>query len=292
MAWNSLPYGIRSCHDVVIKWKHFPRYWPFMRGIHRSPVNSPHKGQWRGALMFSLISDWINDWVNNREAGDLRRYRTHYDVIVMKSLDSLKAKLKTYLFMRHIISQSVLYLLQWITSCLLNDFTRLLKFICLISIYTDFTDQFNYFFTFLLVYCMCFLIYLVDVYLFFSFHRCTLFLPWFYILIMGCLRDVPMYVLERYMNRNIIIYYHYTSVLMINVRYLLTNWGRQKMAVILPSFSNSFSWIIWELLASKWRHTIIWSNNGWTLICNRTHTSSGIESPSNPLKTNKRLPSN
>ena len=42
----------------------------------------PHKGQWRGALMFSLICVWINDWVNNREAGDLRRYRAHYDVTV------------------------------------------------------------------------------------------------------------------------------------------------------------------------------------------------------------------
>ena len=71
-------------HDDVIKWKHFPRNWPFVRGIHRSPVNSPHKGQWRGALKFSLICAWINDWVNNREAGDLRRHRTHYDVIVMK----------------------------------------------------------------------------------------------------------------------------------------------------------------------------------------------------------------
>ena len=30
------------------------------------PVKSPHKGQWRGALMFSLMSAWINDWVNNR----------------------------------------------------------------------------------------------------------------------------------------------------------------------------------------------------------------------------------
>ena len=70
-------------HDDVIKWKHFPRNWPFVRGIHRSPVNSLHKGQWRGALMFSLICVWINDWVNNREAGDLRRYRAHYDVIVM-----------------------------------------------------------------------------------------------------------------------------------------------------------------------------------------------------------------
>ena len=53
------------CHDDVIKWKHFPRYWPFVRGIHRSSVNSPHKGQWRGALMFSLICAWINGWVNN-----------------------------------------------------------------------------------------------------------------------------------------------------------------------------------------------------------------------------------
>ena len=70
-------------HDDVIKWKHFPRCWPFVRGIHRSPVNSPHKGQWRGALMFPLICVRINGWVHNREAGDQRRYRTHYDVIVM-----------------------------------------------------------------------------------------------------------------------------------------------------------------------------------------------------------------
>ena len=62
---------------------HFPRHWPFVRGIHRSPVNSPHKGQWRGALMFCFICAWIDGWVNNREAGDLRRHRAHYDVIVM-----------------------------------------------------------------------------------------------------------------------------------------------------------------------------------------------------------------
>ena len=47
------------------------------------PVNSPHNGQWRGALMFSLICVWINDWVNNREAGDLRRHLGLYDVNVM-----------------------------------------------------------------------------------------------------------------------------------------------------------------------------------------------------------------
>ena len=71
-------------HDDVIKWKHFPRYWPFVWGIHRSPFNSPHKGQWRGALIFSLICARINGWVNNREAGDVRRHCAHYDVIVLK----------------------------------------------------------------------------------------------------------------------------------------------------------------------------------------------------------------
>ena len=62
-------------HDDVIKWKHFPRYWPFVPGIHR--------GQCGGALMFSLICVWINAWVHNREAADLRRHRAHYVVIVM-----------------------------------------------------------------------------------------------------------------------------------------------------------------------------------------------------------------
>ena len=54
------------------------------RWIHWSPMNSPHKDQWRRALVFSLICAWINGWVNNREAGDLRRHRVHYDVIVMQ----------------------------------------------------------------------------------------------------------------------------------------------------------------------------------------------------------------
>ena len=67
----------------VIKWKHSLRYWPFLWGIPRSPVNFPHKGQRRGALMFSLICTRINGWVNTHEAGDLRCYRAHYDVTVM-----------------------------------------------------------------------------------------------------------------------------------------------------------------------------------------------------------------
>ena len=73
MAWLAYIQHVHStyccsgpCKDVawlyddVIKWKHFPRYWPFVRGIHRSTANSPHKGQWRGALMFSLICAWTN----------------------------------------------------------------------------------------------------------------------------------------------------------------------------------------------------------------------------------------
>ena len=43
----------------------------------------PHKGQWRGALMFPLICAWINGWVNNGEAGGLRRHRAHYDITVI-----------------------------------------------------------------------------------------------------------------------------------------------------------------------------------------------------------------
>ena len=70
-------------HDDVVKWKQLPRYWPFVRRIHRAPVNSPHKGQWRGALMFSLICAWINCWVNNHEIGDVRRHRAHHDVTVL-----------------------------------------------------------------------------------------------------------------------------------------------------------------------------------------------------------------
>ena len=47
-------------HDVI-KWKHFPRYWPFVRGMHQSPMVSPHKGQWGGALMFSLINKQLSN---------------------------------------------------------------------------------------------------------------------------------------------------------------------------------------------------------------------------------------
>ena len=69
-------------HDDVIKWKHFSRYWPFVRG-DRWPVNSPHECHRRGAVMLSLICAWTNGWVNNGDVGDLRRHRAHYALTVM-----------------------------------------------------------------------------------------------------------------------------------------------------------------------------------------------------------------
>ena len=62
------------CDKGTAWWRHQMETFSALLAIcaGNSPVNSPHKGQWRGALMFSLISAWINGWVNNREAGDLR----------------------------------------------------------------------------------------------------------------------------------------------------------------------------------------------------------------------------
>ena len=63
--WNGSSL-VRVMHDDVIKWKHFPRYWPFIWGIHRPPVNSPHKSHWRGALIFPLICTRISNPVEDK----------------------------------------------------------------------------------------------------------------------------------------------------------------------------------------------------------------------------------
>ena len=105
---NDTPTPAITCtHDDVIKWKHFPRYWPFVRGIHRSPMNSPHKGQWRGALMFSLNCARTNGWANNGEVGDLRRYRAHYHVIVMSLLFHAQSLWPSNAYMRQLTMKSL-----------------------------------------------------------------------------------------------------------------------------------------------------------------------------------------
>ena len=75
--------GEPNGHDDVNTWKHFPRYWPFVRGIHQSPVNSLQKGQWRGAL-----DAFFDLHLNKRLSKQSIRwwFKTpshHYDVTVM-----------------------------------------------------------------------------------------------------------------------------------------------------------------------------------------------------------------
>ena len=72
-------YPINTLHDDVIKWKKFQHYWPFVRGIE-------FPAQRLVTRIFNVFLDraWINGWVSNREAGDLRRHRNHYDVTIME----------------------------------------------------------------------------------------------------------------------------------------------------------------------------------------------------------------
>ena len=82
---------MQTCSREQSWWRHqmekFSALLVLCAGNSPAPVNSPHKGQWRGALMFSLIYAWINGWVNNREDGDLRRHRAHFYVNVMVTYD-------------------------------------------------------------------------------------------------------------------------------------------------------------------------------------------------------------
>ena len=80
-------------HDDIIKWKHFPRYLPSVMEIRRSPVDSPHKGQWCGALMFSFMCSWTKGSTNSPNATDLRRHSAHCVIIVMKLCQFANPKL-------------------------------------------------------------------------------------------------------------------------------------------------------------------------------------------------------
>ena len=72
----------RSNHDHVIKWKHFPHYWPFVRGIHGHRWIPRTKAS-DAEFWFLFDLRWANSWASNRYAGGLKRYRAHYDVTVM-----------------------------------------------------------------------------------------------------------------------------------------------------------------------------------------------------------------
>ena len=82
-----------SDHDDVIKWKDFPRYWPFVRVIQWSPVNSPHKGQWCAALMFSFIFAWIN--VPSVLRGPQRTYHGLWVPDIHEKVNDFESLIKT-----------------------------------------------------------------------------------------------------------------------------------------------------------------------------------------------------
>ena len=100
------------------------------------PVNSPHKGQWRGALMFSLICVWINGWVNNREAGDLRHHRGHYDVSVMCQRTHNDIHKRSIFHKGRLFAQ--------ITKSLLNHLRKSLFLICFIRSHLVWTMLLTY----------------------------------------------------------------------------------------------------------------------------------------------------
>ena len=70
----------------------FPCHWPFVRGIHQPTMDSPHKSQWCGALMFSLICAWTNGWANNQDSGDSRWRNAHYGITVMQCCPSFQCR--------------------------------------------------------------------------------------------------------------------------------------------------------------------------------------------------------
>ena len=104
--------GDHIIHDDVIKWKHFARYWPFLRGIHRSPVERPVT---RG-LVFSLICAWTNGWANSRNGGDLRHHCAHYDVTVIISGNPM-LQLIALVLEGHLLYQSHKRELSWCQLC-------------------------------------------------------------------------------------------------------------------------------------------------------------------------------
>ena len=81
------------CHQIET----FSALLALCEGIHRSPMDSPHKGQWREALMLSLIFACTNGWTSSRDASDLRRNRAHYGVIVMINHGLLRNILPIYI---------------------------------------------------------------------------------------------------------------------------------------------------------------------------------------------------
>ena len=55
---DEVSQGWRKLDDVMTG-KRFPHYWPFVRGIHQSPVDSPHKGPSNAQLWCLFCEGYI-----------------------------------------------------------------------------------------------------------------------------------------------------------------------------------------------------------------------------------------
>ena len=70
-ALDLCPASVAKMMNAISWWRHhmetFSAWVAICAGY--SPVKSPQKGQWRGALMFYLICAWINSWVNVSSSG-------------------------------------------------------------------------------------------------------------------------------------------------------------------------------------------------------------------------------
>ena len=74
-------YHFIALNDDVIKWKHFPRYWPLggeSTGQRLSPLTKAS-----GAGLWCFLWSPPNGWGSNWNGGDLRRHRSHDDVRLM-----------------------------------------------------------------------------------------------------------------------------------------------------------------------------------------------------------------
>ena len=139
----------KGIHDDVIKWKHFPRYWPFVRGIHRSPVNSPHKGQWRGALVFfyylrlnKRLSNQLWGWWFETPPCPLWRHCNgfHFDFLLIVSEDAFDLILSVHrrplLLTRIVLRDHIHCYVGIVSTCPYHSFkgdivNRRLKLVCL-----------------------------------------------------------------------------------------------------------------------------------------------------------------
>ena len=76
-------------HDNFMRWRWFPRYWPFVRGIHQCLVDIPPKTSVTWALMFPLVLSLTDGWKNSQVVGDLIRHESHCDGILMDSWNTV-----------------------------------------------------------------------------------------------------------------------------------------------------------------------------------------------------------